>query len=234
MKTYICAKCGTAFQAKTREGNLKFCSRACFVGHMREMQGTERQAVCKTCGKTWTIYTNKRTPRYCSDTCKLNIVARFWARVHKSDGCWEWQGTITHGYGALTFGSSRNERAHRISWQITHGPIPDGLLVCHKCDNPRCVRPDHLFLGTPKDNTQDMMHKGRQRFLSGDEHPYRRGRRAASGERHSQAKLTWEKVREIRARHAVGNTTYSALAHEYQMSPQSISDIVHNRYWRES
>jgi len=80
----------------------------------------------------------------------------------------------------------------------------------------------------------DMVAKGRNRNLKGDEHPYRRGKRAASGEHHSQAKLTWEKVREIRARHAEGNITYSALACEYHMSPQSISDIVLNRYWREN
>lgn len=91
-----------------------------------------------------------------------NDIARFWSRVAKSDGCWLWTGARfgPNGYGAVRF-QKRNSSAHRVSWMIHFGPIPDGLFVCHKCDNPPCCNPAHLFLGTIGDNTRDMIAKGR-------------------------------------------------------------------------
>ena len=82
----------------------------------------------------------------------------FWRKVQRDDGCWMW----TAGRDGDGYGSYRNKRAHRVAWQLTRGPIPDGLVVCHSCDNPACVRPDHLFLGTQQDNIQDMLRKGRR------------------------------------------------------------------------
>lgn len=89
----------------------------------------------------------------------------FWARVLKTDGCWEWQaGCSSGGYG--TYAVKRwPHRAHRVSYALTYGPIPPGMLVCHHCDNKRCVRPDHLFLGTTLDNVRDKLAKGRARNL---------------------------------------------------------------------
>jgi hypothetical protein len=91
---------------------------------------------------------------------------RFWDRVEKSDdGCWMWiAGTKNSGYGI--FGPTHGEvwMAHRYAWTITHGPIPRGMHVCHTCDVKLCVRPDHLFLGTPKANMEDMRAKGRARW----------------------------------------------------------------------
>lgn len=86
---------------------------------------------------------------------------RFWARVKKGDGCWEWTGsTGRRGYGTFMVHGERT-RSHRYSWALHFGAIPDGLWVLHRCDNPPCVRPDHLWLGTVLDNNVDSRIKGR-------------------------------------------------------------------------
>lgn len=90
---------------------------------------------------------------------------RFWQKVAKQDdGCWVWQGARAgHGYGTLKRGErGLTKLAHRISWELHFGAIPDGMCVCHHCDEPPCVNPDHLFLGTVKDNVGDMLEKGRR------------------------------------------------------------------------
>lgn len=101
----------------------------------------------------------------------------FWARVNRSpDGCWEWQGGRTAaGYGIFS-GTHGRRYAHRFSWELHHEAIPQGMLVCHQCDNPPCVRPDHLFLGSHADNAQDREAKGRRqpepKTACPDGHPY--------------------------------------------------------------
>lgn len=91
-------------------------------------------------------------------------IAQFWAGVKKAEnGCWEWMGTrLPRGYGRTTIiKGGRQMYTHRLAWELTHGPIPDGLFVCHTCDNPPCCNLDHLWLGTIKDNNQDCTKKGR-------------------------------------------------------------------------
>lgn len=92
---------------------------------------------------------------------------RFWKKVQKTDWCWIWTASFfTNGYGQFRHGSRTDgtrklDHAHRMAYRLEVGQIPEGMLVCHKCDNKKCVNPDHLFLGTSKDNTQDMIKKGR-------------------------------------------------------------------------
>jgi hypothetical protein len=98
------------------------------------------------------------------------IDKRFWQYVNKTGDCWLWIGAKkATGYGYTSL-SGKGVRAHRASWEIHRGPIPDGLCVLHKCDNPPCVNPDHLFLGTQQDNMTDKYNKGRQNIPSGQAH----------------------------------------------------------------
>jgi hypothetical protein len=91
----------------------------------------------------------------------LSMTERFWAYVQKTASCWVWTGTQSdNGYGRI-WGKGRHIKAHRFSWELHNGPIPEGMHVCHKCDTPACVNPEHLFLGTASDNMRDMVAKGR-------------------------------------------------------------------------
>lgn len=145
---------------------------------------------------------------------------RFWSKVDKSDGCWLWRGALfSNGYGQVSR-TGGGIGAHRVSWFLAYGPIPDGLFVCHRCDNPPCVNPDHLFLGTAKDNRLDMMSKGKTTRPS---QPVR-------GEMHFWAKLTEDDVRSIRDLAAIGQTQ-RAIAGQFHIAPSRVCDIVNRRSW---
>lgn len=115
-------------------------------------------------------------------TITPTAIARFWARVNKEGPvhpvlgtrCWEWTGCRVRGYGQLFRAPGTPDRTHRISWELAHGAIPPGMYVCHKCDNPPCVNPEHLFVGTSSDNHRDCVAKGRTRHPTGDAHWTRR------------------------------------------------------------
>jgi hypothetical protein len=149
---------------------------------------------------------------------------RFWEKVEKSDGCWLWTGSVTKsgGYGQLSV-NGKPVRAHRFIYELLHGPIPVGMRVCHTCDNPPCVRPDHLFLGTPKDNTHDMIRKGRNRLggLVG-----RRGEL-------SQTRTPERRVRrdEVLRLHAAGIGA-TEIARRTKMTRSNVYHITLGRSWR--
>lgn len=134
-------------------------------------------------------------------------------------GCWEWQGYRDRkGYGRPRIGKGVDS-AHRISYQLFVAEIPPGLCVCHKCDNPPCVNPEHLFLGTKADNNADMVAKGRHR--SGGCH---------RGTSNGRAKLTEADVVQIRAAAASGETK-RAIARRYSMDESSIGLLVRRITW---
>lgn len=163
-------------------------------------------------------------------TTRTNYGLDFWERVDKSGDCWEWTGSRTKfGYGqtkqGLRFGV-QSALAHRISWVIANGPVPGGACVLHRCDNPPCVRPEHLFLGSRADNSADMISKGRGRFNDG-----RTANSFTQGTRNARAKLTEAQVVEIRKR-AVAGEHYIALAVEFGISESRANAIVIGNGWR--
>lgn len=151
------------------------------------------------------------------------IVERFWKKVRRAPGCWLWTAAKRDGYGVIRAGGHSRPfiSAHRLSWMLFHGDIPGGLWVLHSCDNPPCVRPDHLFLGTVKDNVRDAWLKGRLPLP-----------RPLPGELNGCAKLTWNQVKEIRGLYKTKNHTQDALSRMFGVSNQSISDIVRGASWK--
>lgn len=150
-------------------------------------------------------------------------VERFWSRVHKTDICWLWQdGKLSTRYAKFWVTPQQRMFVHRFSYELAYGPIPVGFHVCHRCDNPACVRPEHLFLGTDKDNAQDREAKNR----GGTEH----GRGKLAGEHHSEHVLTTAEVLEMRARRAQG-ITLAILARDYGVSIATIARIVNRQAW---
>jgi len=149
------------------------------------------------------------------------IAERFWKRVTPGPftECWLWQGVKRNGYGMLSADrTGKGIGAHRVSWMIHFGEIPDGLFVCHRCDNPSCVNPAHLFLGTLRDNHADMMAKGRD------------GHGAAKGISNPSAKLTESQVKEIRAMAAQGMTQVE-IGQRFGITQAHVSDIVLRKVW---
>jgi len=138
---------------------------------------------------------------------------KFWSKVKKTNKCWWWSAAKD----GCNYGRLGNKKAHRVSYEMHFGKIPKGIYVCHSCDNPSCVNPEHLFLGTQKQNMLDMVRKGRQN--------------KAKGSKHGNAKLTEEIVNKIRNDYKIIRSTRK-LAKIYNISRSSIKFIVQYVSWR--
>lgn len=177
---------------------------------------------CEQCGTRFKPIANSKSGRFCSSDCYRDFgrsdagtARRLWEKVSKTDGCWLYTGGKgRNGYG-LFYIHDRTVPAHKVAFELCCGPVPDGLFVCHSCDTPSCVRPDHLFLGTPKQNSEDMVQKGRHK---GQE----------PGEGHKLSKLTEADVLLIRS----DPRGPSDLAAQFGVSAPTICDIRSRRSWR--
>lgn len=181
-----------------------------------------KQRTCPRCGKIFIPETRKQKRVFCTRSCgqlaRREKERRDFAEILKDrtkrmeSGCWEWTGSRDmEGYGRI----HGIGRAHRLAYERFKGEIPPGKVVMHSCDNPPCVNPDHLFVGTPADNKSDSVNKGRHAFRA----------------RNGRAKLTEEQVAEIRTLAVPYKVTYRMLAKRFGVGIPEINDIVNYRKW---
>lgn len=214
-----CLYCKKTFTPTKKHPNTRYCSKICVARRNAEQQRLPL-FTCAECGCSFKGLCRDR--RFCSRECSgvasnrnrvYAPVARFWEKVRRTDGCWLWTGAkMPSGYGSASVGRQKHQSAHRASWEIHFGAIPPGIQVCHHCDNRLCVRPDHLFLGTPKDNIQDMISKDRH----------------SRGERRRNHKLTDSVVRIIRD----SRLSNVALAKRFGVSPSAVSNARARKTWK--
>lgn len=182
--------------------------------------------ICELCKRQFFVKRPSETGRFCSQTChylsrREPLTDRFFGMVGQktANGCILWGGQRDkHGYGTIFSGPRPRKHllAHRVSYEIFRGPIPAGLGVLHECDNPPCINPYHLFLGTQADNMADKMHKGRQ----------------CPGEQHYLHKLTEADVRAIRNRYLQGDESYAQLGKEFGVHEGTIKQIIRGKSWK--
>jgi hypothetical protein len=182
---------------------------------------------CRKCGTLFTGYLRRKNqpPKYCSPLCyrayhrenKTFNAHYFFRRIHKTDTCWLWTGHLNaKGYGVIAY-KGKSFLAHRLSWILEHGDIDKGQFACHRCDNPACVNPAHLFLSDQKGNMADMVAKGRSPKMKGT--------------MNGRAKLTPEKAAKLRARYAAGGIGLRRLAADFGISLTQTSRVVKGSHW---
>jgi len=241
--TCRCKGCGREFKTYLREKRKNppsFCSLECKGS---KKSGKSGFSICVTCGNEFNWYRAKgqSEPRVCSNKCRGGLVKEwqsphgfswknipqeqmkkqlkicFDERVEKTETCWIWTGSKRpDGYGVFHAGGKTNATsAHRLSWKLYHGEIPEGLVLRHMCDNPICVNPDHLKLGTLKDNSTD-------RILAGNSCP---------GSKNSKAKLDEEKVKEIKNLIQIG-LSGAEIGRRFGVTRTCINAIKNSRTWK--
>ena len=154
-------------------------------------------------------------------------ITRFYTKISIGNNCWEWKGYLNRrykGYGRIKI-NGRTEQAHRVMWTLVYGEIPEGMVVCHKCDNSICVRPDHLFIGTQYDNVQDAISKGRDN--------------CTRGEGHYRSKLSRNKVLAIRKDYSsLDRDKYQVqefvdwCAQKYEVKFETIEAVIYGKTWK--
>jgi len=150
----------------------------------------------------------------------VSTAERFWSKVEKTDNCWIWKGSIdVDGRGRFKLGGG-NRSAHRVSWMLIHGELPKGMCVCHRCDNPKCVKPAHLFLGTHLDNMRDMAEKGR-----------RKGIAVRIGSAHGMAVINEEQAKQVKYG-SFKRGELTALAKRWKINTDVIYQIRAGQNWR--
>ncbi len=149
---------------------------------------------------------------------------RFWSKVEKSEDCWNWTGAkSSFGHGRFKI-DGKLYSPHRLVYEWKYGKIPKDMMICHHCDNPSCVKLEHLFLGTRSDNMKDAYRKGRITYFTA--HLF--------GEKHGGSKLTEKQVAQIREEYKKGNTTYRKLGKKYDIDYSTIGKIIRGKRWMHS
>ena len=166
---------------------------------------------CRFCHRNYWSRADRK-----ANICKTNHTdARFWAHVTKTSTCWTFSPVSQHGYGSVRL-NGRTILAHRYLWARMHGPIPDGLFVCHHCDNPSCVRPEHLFVGSRLDNIRDAHNKGRH----------------VHGTKFPQSKLTEAIVTTARAEYTGRRGDIKRLAIKYGVNEMTMAPAIFGETWK--
>ena len=204
MKKNKCENCGVDFE---RMYVRRFCCKSCW----HKWNGKNLASFNETRFQWKTATDEQRIER---------IKKRFEEKVVKKDGCWDWNGYFDKdGYTLLHSGANhkgfKERRGHRISWLIHYGNVPEGKKVCHKCDNPRCTNPEHLFLGTTLENNQDKTKKGRGNI----------------GSKHGNSKLNEYQVMEIKKLINMGVCSTRIMS-DYGISRMTVSSIRLNKTWK--
>lgn len=177
---------------------------------------------CQTCEKEFIPKNRYGKNLFCSNKCKIEArstdpIERLWKGVKKTNFCWAWEGASnSFGHGQMSI-KGKKVYVHRLSYEIYFGNIPDGFYVCHTCDNPACVKPTHLYIGTIKDNVSDCHKKGRFKPLLGSKNP--------------KTKLSKDHVEEIRCLYESSSISQIQLARKYGVSQTAVSAILRNKTW---
>lgn len=177
---------------------------------------------CSICGEPFTTRKDNKA-RMCSRKCygkylstRMTVEERFMSKVQKTEQCWLWIGKKAKGgYGSFS-ANGKSYIAHRFYYSLINGHIPDDIKACHKCDNPPCVNPDHIFLGTQSENLQDAVQKGRRR---------------TRGEDNGFSKLTTQQVIEIRRSYSSGSMIKAEIARKFNTSKTNVTRIINRESW---